>query len=115
MSDFEYESEISASEHEAVYTHFKSINNEDTSVELTCTIEDSTSTQHSVKVSTGSKFKPCVLKCCETFVLLVLIFIIWSALSIPSVFFILSMVGFTIYVACMYSDLIVTVFCRKMD
>lgn len=70
MSEFEYESEISSSEHEAVYTHFKSINNEDTSVELTCTIEDSTATQDSIKVSTGSKFKSCVLKCCENFVLL---------------------------------------------
>ncbi len=94
MSDIEYESELSLSEHETVYTHFRNTNHSANSVELTCTIDDTVTltNQEDGKLSISSKLKSWSLKCCEVFVLCVLLALVWSALSVPSVFFVISQV-----------------------
>ncbi len=102
MSDIEYESELSVSEHETVYTHFRPTNHSASSVELTCTIDDTATVQsQDDKESRCSKFKTRALKCSEVLLLFVVIFIIWSALSVPSVFFVLSQVSVNLLHNCL--------------
>ena len=99
MAELQYESESEFSESEAVYTHFRTINCSDQ--ELSSTVEDR-SVQEEEDVEKCVKFKACVLKCCEVFLLLVLITTVWLALSIPSVFFFISQVSLVVIVCTLY-------------
>ena len=88
MAELQYESESEFSGSGMVYTHFRAINSSDQ--ELSSTIDDRSVEEEDVQKCV--KFKACVLKCCEVFLLLVLIATVWLALSIPTVFFFISQV-----------------------
>lgn len=73
---------------DTAYTDFKTINATRADLELTSTLEDCSLRESTVK-NRLSNLKACCLKCCEVFLLVTLIAIVWLLLSLPSVFFIL--------------------------